>query len=159
LAGTVMLGEKLNDGLLIAKHLDDSNSDIPAGIRLLRGGHPVPTDESADSTAALAGFLNDSREDDLVFCLVSGGGSALMTLPVEGVSLEDLQALTSLLLASGADITEMNTLRKHLDQIKGGGLARMVSPARLVTLILSDVIGSPARCNCIRLNGGRFINL
>jgi hydroxypyruvate reductase len=96
-----------------------------------------------DSTRGLVEFLQDSQETDLLFCLISGGGSALMTLPVEGVTLEDLQTLTRLLLACGADIGEINTLRKHLDRIKGGGLARLAAPARIVTLILSDVIGSP----------------
>ena len=78
-----------------------------------------------------------------MIALISGGGSALMMLPVPGVSLEDIQRLTSGLLACGATINEMNTLRKHLDQIKGGGLARMASPASLATLILSDVVGNP----------------
>ena len=76
-------------------------------------------------------------------CLITGGGSALMTCPAEGVSIQDLQDMTGVLFACGAEIGEMNTLRKHLDIVKGGGLARKVFPAKLVTFILSDVIGSP----------------
>jgi hydroxypyruvate reductase len=110
---------------------------------VLPGGHPIPTGDSLRSAQSLAEFLADGRADDLVFCLISGGGSALMTLPQDGVSLEDMQSLTRLLLASGADIGEINTLRKHLDRVKGGGLARLAAPAQLVTLVLSDVIGSP----------------
>ncbi len=75
--------------------------------------------------------------------LISGGGSALFTLPVEGVSLDDLTALTRLLLASGAEIQEINTLRKHLDRVKGGQLTRLLAPARVASLILSDVVGDP----------------
>jgi glycerate 2-kinase len=85
----------------------------------------------------------DGEVDDLVICLISGGGSALMTWPQVGTNLAEMQELTRLLLACGADIGEINILRKHLDRVKGGGLARLVYPARLLTLILSDVIGSP----------------
>ena len=142
-AGLVdVLGDRLADGLIITKHVDAA-SGLPERIRVLPGGHPVPSIESATSTRALVDFLAGGDADDLVFCMISGGGSALMTLPVEGVTLEDMQNLTRLLLACGADIREMNTLRKHLDQVKGGGLARRAAPARLVTLVLSDVIGSP----------------
>jgi hydroxypyruvate reductase len=88
-------------------------------------------------------LLDSCREDDLVIALISGGGSALLSAPADGISLEDLQNLTRLLLACGASIDEINTLRKHLDQIKGGGLARFTYPARLVSLILSDVVGDP----------------
>ncbi|HSM24556.1 MAG TPA: DUF4147 domain-containing protein, partial [Anaerolineaceae bacterium] len=79
----------------------------------------------------------------LVFCLISGGGSALVTAPYDGISLEDMRELTLQLLACGARIDEINTLRRHLDRIKGGGLAKKASPARLVSLILSDVVNSP----------------
>ncbi len=138
-----VLGGRVSAGLLITKHLSDGREALPARLQVLPGGHPVPSAESVSSTRALADFLRGTRDDSLLFCLISGGGSALMTLPVEGVSLADMQELTRLLLACGADIGEINTLRKHLDQVKGGGLARMAAPAQLVTLILSDVIGSP----------------
>lgn len=138
-----VLGERITGGLVITKHVTPADVDLLPGVRVLPGGHPVPNEDSLRSAQTIARFLSDCRADDLAFCLISGGGSALMTLPQEGVSLVDMQALTRLLLASGADIGEINTLRKHLDRVKGGGLARLASPARLVTLILSDVIGSP----------------
>lgn len=137
-----VLGERITDGLLITKHIDPE-AGLPGGIRVLAGGHPVPTADSLASARALVDFLRQGRPGDLVVCLISGGGSALMTAPPPGVTLEDYQALTRLLLACGADIFEINTLRKHLDLVKGGGLARLAAPARLITLILSDVIGSP----------------
>ncbi len=138
-----VLGDRISDGILITKHVDESNPGLPARIRVLPGGHPVPSKESIASTRELVDFLQDCQESDLILCLISGGGSALMTWPQEGISLEDIQNLTRLLLASGADIGEMNTLRKHLDRVKGGGIARFAAPAQVLTLILSDVIGSP----------------
>ena len=91
----------------------------------------------------MAALLQDRTTQDLVICLISGGGSALMPLPAPGISLADLQSTTSALLACGASIDQINTVRKHLDQLKGGGLARLAFPAALVTLVLSDVIGDP----------------
>ncbi|RPI22412.1 MAG: DUF4147 domain-containing protein, partial [Chloroflexota bacterium] len=88
-------------------------------------------------------LLQDAGSHDLVLCLISGGGSALMTAPESGIELEDLRSLTSTLLACGANINEINALRKHLDILKGGGLARLATPARVATLILSDVVGDP----------------
>jgi len=139
-----ILGDKINGGIVIAKHLDPDLLDgLPSSIHFLQGSHPVPDMKSVQSTLLLISFLQRCTARDLVVCLISGGGSALMTCPADGVGLEDLQELTRLLLASGANIGEINTLRKHLDQIKGGRLARLAYPAQLVTLILSDVIGSP----------------
>jgi glycerate 2-kinase len=143
-----VLGERVSAGLLIAKHLSDGQEVLPERVHVLQGSHPVPSAASVESTHALVQFIKSGAvtagpDDDLLFVLISGGGSALMTLPVEGVSLADIQELTRQLLACGADIGEINTLRKHLDQVKGGGLARLAAPARVITLILSDVIGSP----------------
>ncbi len=139
-----VLGERIAEGLLISKHRSAEQEPLPGRVRVLIGSHPVPSAESETSARALVAFLRaGTSEDDLLIILISGGGSALMTLPVEGVSLADLQELTRQLLACGADIGEINTLRKHLDQVKGGGLARLAAPARIITLILSDVIGSP----------------
>ncbi len=87
--------------------------------------------------------MKDSRPDDLVIFLVSGGSSALVVSPVAGIELQDIQKMTRLLLACGATIQEINILRKHLDEIKGGGLARWAYPAHLLTLVLSDVLGDP----------------
>lgn len=136
------LGERIHDGCLVVKHRPES-ATLPDRIALLSGGHPVPTAESVASAAELLAFLQDSDEGDLVFCLISGGGSALIAAPGAGITLEDLQQTTKALLACGASINEMNTLRKHLDRVKGGGLARAAAPASLVALILSDVVGSP----------------
>jgi hydroxypyruvate reductase len=107
------------------------------------GGHPVPTSASIAGTKAVLNSLPHLKKNDLVIVLISGGGSALFTRPVPGVSLDDMQALTQVLLKCGADINEINTLRKHLDQVKGGRLAIRLQPAIVKTLILSDVIGDP----------------
>jgi len=109
----------------------------------MQGSHPVPDQQSIQATQALMEITRDCTKEDLIFCLISGGGSALFTNPVEGITLEDMQALTRQLLKSGAEIGEINTLRKHLDRVKGGGLSRWLFPAQVVTLIISDVIGSP----------------
>jgi hydroxypyruvate reductase len=149
-AAAGILGARLTGGVVIVKegHMEVTNGaeaivHRPSSIVLLEAGHPVPDQRGIDATQRLADLLADTPAHDLVIGLISGGGSALMTLPVPGVGLGDMQRLTSDLLACGATINEMNTLRKHLDQIKGGGLARMAHPAALVTLILSDVVGNP----------------
>ena len=107
------------------------------------GGHPVPDANSLKAGEMLVDVSENFKANDLVFCLISGGGSALVTAPYEGISLADMQILTSQLLACGARIDEINCLRRHLDRVKGGGLAKLVSPARVVSLILSDVVNSP----------------
>ncbi|MEA3544502.1 MAG: glycerate kinase, partial [Thermodesulfobacteriota bacterium] len=104
-------------------------------------GHPVPDQNGLDGAQAIYQLAASADENTLVLCLLSGGGSALLPLPVAGVSLEDKQTTTRVLLACGATIHEINAIRKHLSVIKGGGLARAVYPATLLTLILSDVIG------------------
>ena len=107
---------------------------------VIEGGHPVPDARSLEAGERALGFVSSLSEDDTLVCLISGGGSALVTAPY--VSLEDLQTLTSLLLSSGAPIDEVNTLRRQLDRIKGGGLAG-ATKANVISLILSDVIGNP----------------
>jgi glycerate-2-kinase len=107
------------------------------------GSHPIPSEKSVDATSAMLEVLKKTTTNDLVIGLISGGGSALMTYPVEQVGLAGLQNVTSLLLKSGATIEEMNTIRKHLDLVKGGGLVKHISPARSYHLILSDVLGDP----------------
>jgi hydroxypyruvate reductase len=113
------------------------------GITIYEAGHPVPDERGVHATQQIINILSDTQCDDLIICLISGGGSALMLSPVPGVSLGDLQGLTSQLLACGANINEINSLRKHLDRVKGGGLAQMAAPAQVVTLILSDVVNDP----------------
>jgi glycerate 2-kinase len=136
-----ILQDRITTGVVIAKG-EKHPATTPLGkIRILSGAHPVPDKTSLESTQDLLALLDDVNELDLVICLISGGGSALLTAPVPGVKLLDLQALTGELLACGAAIQEINVLRKHLDQVKGGGLLRAVAPAKIVSLILSDVVG------------------
>jgi hydroxypyruvate reductase len=138
-----ILGERLAGGIAITKHARAVFTDRRSRITVLEGGHPIPDERSLAAGQRVLSLLSGLRADDLLLCLVSGGGSALIAAPVDGVTLSDLQALTSTLLACGARIDEINLLRRHLDQLKGGGLARLAAPARVVSLILSDVIGSP----------------
>jgi hydroxypyruvate reductase len=110
-------------------------------IKILEAGHPFPDANSLAGTRQILSLLSKTTATDLVICLISGGGSALLTAPASNISLQDLQTLTRALLACGAKIDEINIVRKHLDTVKGGGLARWASPAHILTLILSDVIG------------------
>jgi hydroxypyruvate reductase len=112
-------------------------------IHLHEAGHPLLDQNSLDGTQQILAILDAATENDLVVCLISGGGSALLELPIAGVSLDDLRATTDALLRCGATINEINTLRKHISQVKGGQLARRAGQAPVVSLILSDVIGSP----------------
>lgn len=112
-------------------------------VTIREASHPVPDAAGVEATRAIVDLLQDVDARDLVICVISGGGSALLTLPMDGISLADLQATTDALLRSGASINDINVVRKHLDSIKGGGLARLAAPANLVALILSDVVGNP----------------
>lgn len=112
-------------------------------IRIVEAGHPVPDAAGIVGAERVAELLTGLTPRDLVLVLISGGGSALLPLPVEGITLADYQQLTNLLLRSGADITEINVVRKHCSRLQGGQLARLASPARVATLILSDVVGTP----------------
>ncbi len=139
-----VLGNAITGGVLITKSFPNvENFQLPHSIEILKGNHPIPGEESLRSTRKLVEYCTDIPKDDLIICLISGGGSALMTLPFEGIKLEDIQALTRELLKCGATIGEINTLRKHLDRVKGGGLARHCSPAEVLTLAISDVIDNP----------------
>ena len=135
-----MLEDKSPRGLLVVKH---PISSLPEGFEQVLGGHPVPDQGSLLAARKLEEFLVDIQPADCLICLISGGGSALITSPKLGITLQDMQSLTSSLLASGARIDEINTLRRHLDRVKGGGLAQLAAPARVISLILSDVVGSP----------------
>jgi hydroxypyruvate reductase len=110
-------------------------------IEIVEAAHPVPDAAGLAATRRLLGLVQDLTEDDLVICLISGGGSALLTLPAPGISFEDKQALNKALLVSGASIAEMNCVRRHLSAIKGGRLAAACHPARVATLLISDVPG------------------
>lgn len=110
-------------------------------IKVVEAGHPVPDRQGQEAATEILHLLEGLSEDDLVLCLISGGGSSLLAKPGEGITLDEKKALTQALLASGANITEMNTLRKHLSAIKGGRLAVAAYPAKIVTLMISDVPG------------------
>lgn len=138
-----ILGKRLQRGIVIVKEGYAGESSEIGPIRIYEAGHPLPDERGVAAAREIVRLLQQTRPEDLVICLVSGGGSALLVSPVEGVSLADLQRLTELLLASGATINEINTLRKHLENLKGGQLARLAAPARVATLILSDVVGDP----------------
>jgi hydroxypyruvate reductase len=111
--------------------------------RVHEAGHPLPDRDGVEGTRRIAQLLADVTERDLVFAVISGGGSALLTLPYDPIRLEDLQRVTELLLRGGATINQLNVVRKHLDRVKGGGLARLAEPASMVALLLSDVVGNP----------------
>ena len=135
----------LSSALAISKHASSVDPSYPLRTSLfpvLLGGHPVPTIDSLRAGQRALEFVSGLSEGETLVCLISGGGSALMTVPHEGISLDDMQSLTSLLLACGARIDEINTLRRQLDRIKGGGLVR-ATKAKVISLILSDVIGNP----------------
>ncbi|MFN3373859.1 MAG: glycerate kinase, partial [Chloroflexus sp.] len=141
-AAAAILGDRLSGGIVVVK---DDGAPLPAitGVTVVQAAHPTPDERSVAAGRQIAALLAQAGARDLVVALISGGGSALLNLPVPGVTLADLQRLTAELLACGAPIGAINTLRKHLDQLKGGGLARLTAPATLITLILSDVVGSP----------------
>lgn len=112
-------------------------------IAIVEAGHPVPDAAGLAGAEQIAALLTGLTERDLVIVLISGGGSALLPLPAPGITLADYQALTGSLLRCGADITEINTVRKHCSRLQGGQLARLAAPAQVATLILSDVVGTP----------------
>lgn len=110
-------------------------------IEVVEAAHPVPDEAGRAAAARMLRMVQGLNENDLVLCLISGGGSALLALPAEGIALEQKQALNRALLKSGATIAEINCVRKHLSAIKGGRLALACAPARVVTLLISDVPG------------------
>ncbi len=112
-------------------------------IALREAGHPLPDPAGEAAAAEILALVSGLSPSDLVICLISGGGSSLLPLPREGLTLRDKVGTTDLLLRSGADITEINTVRKHLSRIKGGQLARAAAPARLISVVVSDIVGSP----------------
>jgi glycerate 2-kinase len=115
------------------------------GAEVHVAGHPVPDEGGLRAAGAVEAMLTRTEPGDVVLALISGGGSALLPAPVEGVSLADKAEASRLMLGAGLDITEMNSVRQHLSRLKGGGLARAAAPARVVALILSDVIGDDLR--------------
>lgn len=133
-----VLGDKITNGHVVTKYGYGTNLKY---LTLTEAGHPIPDAEGVKGTQKIVHIARQATENDLVICLISGGASALMVDFPEGVTLDDLKRTNELLTKCGADITEINTVRKHLSKIKGGQLARMLFPATTVCLVLSDVIG------------------
>ncbi|MCC7174926.1 MAG: glycerate kinase [Bryobacterales bacterium] len=133
-----MLGRRITDGWVNVKyhHLAKVRR-----VRLHECGHPVPDEAGVEGAGRIARMMREAGPQDLVIYLGSGGGSALMPAPAPPVTLEEKQAVTRLLLASGANIHEVNAVRKHISLLKGGQLARLAQPATVLALLLSDVIG------------------
>jgi hydroxypyruvate reductase len=135
-----VLQDKITDGLVITSY---GNSIPVEFINVIEACHPIPDKKGVDGTKELLEILQRADEKTLIVCLISGGGSALLTLPVAGVSLEQIRILTDNLIKSGAAISEINSVRKHLSCVKGGYLAKMAYPATVLTLIISDVVFDP----------------
>jgi glycerate 2-kinase len=133
-----LLGRRITGGFV---NVPDGTCTRLRRIELNESGHPVPDQRGLDGARRIAEIARNAGERDLLLCLISGGASALMPDPAQPITLAALQKITRQLLASGADIRELNTVRKHTSQLKGGQLARLASPATVIALILSDVIG------------------
>jgi len=133
-----LIGDKITDGIITVKydHVADLNH-----INLIEAGHPLPDENGQYGAVGILNLLKKAEKDDLVLCLISGGGSALMPLPYNGLTLKDKRDTIRILLSCGATIHEINSIRKHTSKIKGGRLACAAYPATIVTLILSDVVG------------------
>ena len=153
-----VLQDRISNGLAVTKYDHGQptgpSSATPSSIRIVEAGHPLPDEAGVLAGKEMLALVEEANEDDLVIALLSGGGSALLVAPagesaanaeqaLSALTLADLQGMTDALLACGATINEMNCLRKHTSAVKGGQLARAAAPATLLTLALSDVIGSP----------------
>ena len=130
-------------GLVVTRyyHTPPRPAGLSQRIEIVEAAHPVPDAAGLQASERMLAMVQGLSENDLVLCLISGGGSALLTLPADGLTLVDKQQINKALLNSGANISEMNCLRKHLSRIKGGRLAAACAPARVVTLTISDVPG------------------
>jgi glycerate 2-kinase len=137
-----ILNEKITDGIV----------NIPEGIegkyhcdfiKLHASSHPIPNQNGVSGVKKMIDLVDKANENDLIICLISGGGSALMPFPIDEITLKEKQSITKKLLLAGANINELNAVRKHLSKFKGGWLAKRSHPARLIGLILSDVVGDP----------------
>jgi len=135
-----ILGSRITEGHIITKYEHAAPLQF---IGITEAGHPVPDENGIKGTEIIMSIAKKAEKNDLLICLISGGGSALLTDIPEGCSLDDLKDLNNILLKSGAAIFEMNCIRKHVSKVKGGLLAKTAYPSRVVSLILSDVIGDP----------------
>jgi len=135
-----IFGDRITKGIITAKY----GHTLPLKkTTIIEAGHPIPDQKGFEGAKKIQSLLKPSGPGDLVIFLLSGGGSALLPFPVDGITLEEKQLVTQLLLDCGADIGEINTIRKHISQIKGGWLARWAYPSTVIGFILSDVVGDP----------------
>ena len=137
-----VLGDRITKGCICVPQNSNIPNEMLGNIRFMECAHPIPDLDSVLSARMITKIASNAGADDLIVCLLSGGASSLMCLPAEGLSLEDKQCVGNLLLKSGADINEINTVRKHLSGIKGGKLAKLAYPAKIIQFVISDVIGN-----------------
>jgi glycerate-2-kinase len=135
------VGDLIEEAIVITKYGHCEDLHVSEKMRIFEAGHPVPDENGKRGTEAVLRLLGNSPEKRLIVCLISGGGSALLVSPSEGITLNEKQKLTDMLLKAGVDINGLNTVRKHVSRVKGGRLAEIAYPAHIVSLILSDVIG------------------
>lgn len=135
-----ILGDRVDSGVVI---IPDYQRPKPVCRRITihSATHPIPSERGVAGVQKMLECVGQPAKNDLIICTISGGGSALMPLPIDGVGLHDMQVVTDLLLRSGAEIAEINTVRKHLSSIKGGRLVQRLYPATVLSLIISDVVG------------------
>ena len=133
-----ILGNRIKKGII---SVNETSENKIGPIKIIKAGHPIPTQKGIQASKEIIKISEKAKEDDLLIALISGGGSALLPLPFNGITLSDLQDTNELLLASGANIYEINVVRKHLSKIKGGRLSASSYPANIISLIISDVVG------------------
>ena len=138
-AASDLLGNTIDRGVVLTKY-DHSQGDIP-GFVIAEGGHPLVDENSIAGTEKILAAVENLTEKDTVIFLISGGGSALFEKPAGSLTLADMQNVTNQLLACGAEITEINTIRKHLSAVKGGRFAKLCAPASIIAIALSDILG------------------
>jgi len=138
-----ILRDQITSGLLITKdgYRNSVKYHIDTQLKIIEASHPIPDQRNLDAALNLIALTDDLNPDDLVIFILSGGGSSLLMYPSPGISLQDIQTTTAILLSCGAPIHEINTIRKHVDVFKGGGLVKFLTPATVISLIVSDVVG------------------
>lgn len=134
------VGDLVETGIIVTKYGHLGSTKL-GKIKAFEAAHPVPDENGLKAAEQILRLLSESGEETLVVCLISGGGSALLAAPAEGISLSEKQMVTNALLKAGADINELNAVRKHISRVKGGRLAHEAYPAKMISLIVSDVIG------------------
>ena len=133
-----ILGDLVEDGVVVTDHFES----VPNPLRLLTGEHPYPGAGSAEGGAALLQIAEESGEDDLLLALISGGGSSLAEVPIEGLDMDDLLVISREMMAAGAPIEELNCVRRHLSRLKNGGLLEAAGETKAISLLISDVVDS-----------------